>query len=109
MPARPTPRQAQIIEFLAQGLSNKEIGERLDLTEGTVKTYNYHLFRRLPELGGRYGAARYVARRQERQLAIRWNEWLQRHGQELNPDGLAGIKGIIAEQAGQIGGCGAGV
>lgn len=34
-----TPREEQVLHLLAEGLSNKEIGTRLHLTEGTVKNY----------------------------------------------------------------------
>jgi DNA-binding NarL/FixJ family response regulator len=34
-----TPREEEVLSLLAEGLSNKEIGARLHLTEGTVKNY----------------------------------------------------------------------
>ena len=34
-----TPREEEVLRLLAEGLSNKEIGARLHLTEGTVKNY----------------------------------------------------------------------
>ena len=34
-----TPREKQIISMLAVGFSNREIGNKLDLNEGTVKYY----------------------------------------------------------------------
>jgi RNA polymerase sigma factor (sigma-70 family) len=34
-----TPREEEVLQLLAEGLSNKEIGARLHLTEGTVKNY----------------------------------------------------------------------
>ena len=34
-----TPREMQILDLLIQGLSNKEIGSALLLSEGTVKEY----------------------------------------------------------------------
>ena len=34
-----TPRQKQVLELLADGLSNKEIGRLLALAEGTVKAH----------------------------------------------------------------------
>ena len=34
-----TPREEEVLHLLAEGLSNKEIGARLCLTEGTVKNY----------------------------------------------------------------------
>ena len=34
-----TPREEQVLRLLVEGLSNREIGARLHLTEGTVKNY----------------------------------------------------------------------
>jgi DNA-binding NarL/FixJ family response regulator len=34
-----TPREEEVLHLLVEGLSNKEIGTRLYLTEGTVKNY----------------------------------------------------------------------
>ena len=34
-----TPREEEVLHLLAEGLSNREIGARLYLTEGTVKNY----------------------------------------------------------------------
>ena len=42
-----TLRQGQIVSLVAQGLRNKEIGNALGITEGTVKLYVYKLFRKL--------------------------------------------------------------
>jgi len=43
-----TPQELQIAQLAADGLSNKEIGERLYLSHRTVGTHLYHLF---PKLG----------------------------------------------------------
>ena len=34
-----TPREKEVLHLLVEGLSNKEIGTRLHLTEGTIKNY----------------------------------------------------------------------
>jgi DNA-binding NarL/FixJ family response regulator len=34
-----TPREEEVLDLLTEGLSNREIGEQLHLTEGTVKNY----------------------------------------------------------------------
>lgn len=39
-----TWRQKEILMLIAEGKSNKQIGERLDITEGTVKRHVYNLF-----------------------------------------------------------------
>ena len=40
-----TPRQNEIIQLIAEGFSNKEIANRLGLTEGTVKQQNHKIFK----------------------------------------------------------------
>lgn len=40
-----TPRQNEILNLIAEGLPNKEIAARLDLSEGTVKQHNYKIFK----------------------------------------------------------------
>jgi len=42
-----TDRETEIVELIAAGLTNKEIGERLCLTEKTVKYYLTTVFRKL--------------------------------------------------------------
>jgi DNA-binding NarL/FixJ family response regulator len=42
-----TPREGQLVRLLAQGLKNKEIATCLGLTEGTVKVYLSHLFKKV--------------------------------------------------------------
>jgi DNA-binding NarL/FixJ family response regulator len=42
-----TTRQMQTLQLLAEGLSNKEISERLDLAEGTVKIHTAAVYQAL--------------------------------------------------------------
>jgi two-component system, NarL family, nitrate/nitrite response regulator NarL len=42
-----TKREHQIIHVLSEGISNKEIGRRLGLTEGTVKVHLHRIYRKL--------------------------------------------------------------
>lgn len=42
-----TKRQKQLILLLDQGLSNREIAEKLDISEHTVKVHLGHFFRRI--------------------------------------------------------------
>ncbi len=44
---RITPRELEILESIAAGLSNREIGERLFVSENTVKTHTARLFDKL--------------------------------------------------------------
>ncbi len=42
-----TPRELEILQAMADGLSNREIGERLFVSENTVKTHAARLFSKL--------------------------------------------------------------
>ena len=58
-----TRRELEILELIAQGLSNREIAERLFLSESTVKTHSSRAFEKLGarrrtqavQLGKRFG------------------------------------------------------
>jgi two-component system nitrate/nitrite response regulator NarP len=41
------PRERQLIGFVREGLRNREIAEKLGVTEGTVKTYLHTIFEKL--------------------------------------------------------------
>ncbi len=42
-----TPREHEILGLIAEGLSNREIGERLFVSENTIKTHSSRLFEKL--------------------------------------------------------------
>ncbi len=42
-----TPREAELLSFLTQGLSNRELGQRLFISEATVKTHLAHIYAKL--------------------------------------------------------------
>ena len=42
-----TPRELEILELIAQGLSNREIAERAHVSENTVKTHSSRVFDKL--------------------------------------------------------------
>jgi DNA-binding CsgD family transcriptional regulator len=42
-----TPRELEILELIAHGLSNREIAEKLFVSENTVKTHSSRLFDKL--------------------------------------------------------------
>lgn len=42
-----TSREMEVLEELVEGLSNKEIASRLDITEATVKTHVFNLYQKL--------------------------------------------------------------
>jgi DNA-binding NarL/FixJ family response regulator len=42
-----TPREVQLLELLATGLTNRAIARRLFISEATVKTHLVHIFGKL--------------------------------------------------------------
>ncbi|HKR63758.1 MAG TPA: response regulator transcription factor [Thermoanaerobaculia bacterium] len=42
-----TPRELEILGLIAEGLSNREIGEKLFVSENTVKTHSSRVFEKL--------------------------------------------------------------
>lgn len=42
-----TPREHEILALIAEGLTNREIGDRIFVTESTVKSHAYRLFDKL--------------------------------------------------------------
>lgn len=51
-----TDREYQIMRLVSEGLSNKEIGRRLNLSDGTIKVHLHHIFQKL-EVGNRTALA----------------------------------------------------
>ena len=51
-----TDRECQIMRLVSEGLSNKEIGRRLNLSDGTIKVHLHHIFQKL-EVGNRTALA----------------------------------------------------
>lgn len=58
-----SPRETELVELVRQGLRNRDIAEKLGITEGTVKVYLHSVFEKTG-----------VANRTE--LAIRAGEWV---------------------------------
>jgi len=42
-----TPREIEIVQMVAQGIGNREVGERLFISEGTVKTHLHTIYEKL--------------------------------------------------------------
>ncbi len=59
LPGNLTSRQAEVLQLLADGLSNKEIAARLYLSRGTVERHLTTIYHKLG-LGGRVDAVRYA-------------------------------------------------
>lgn len=64
-PARPeeliTRRELEILRLVAEGLSNKQIGRKLSITEGTVKNHVHNALEKL-HMDNRIQAAAYIVR-----------------------------------------------
>ena len=56
-----TQRELEILQLVAEGLSNKQIGRRLSITEGTVKNHVHNALEKL-HLDNRIQAASYIVR-----------------------------------------------
>jgi two-component system nitrate/nitrite response regulator NarL len=54
-----TPRQQQLVTFLARGLTNKEIAASLNLSEYTVKNHVHRIMRQV-NADSRYAAVQTV-------------------------------------------------
>lgn len=54
-----TPREIDIVKMVASGIGNREIGEKLFITEGTVKTHLHSVYEKLG-LKGRVQLAKYA-------------------------------------------------
>jgi len=46
-PAALTPRQLELLQYVAQGYTNMQIARRMGLSEGTVRTHLNHIYERL--------------------------------------------------------------
>lgn len=69
-PARLTDRERQVFELMGQGLSNRQIAERLHLAEQTVKNYSSRILAKL-DMDGRAEVAALSARLAERRAQQR--------------------------------------
>jgi DNA-binding NarL/FixJ family response regulator len=56
-----TARELEILQLVAEGMSNKQIGRRLSITEGTVKNHVHNALEKL-HLDNRIQAASYIVR-----------------------------------------------
>ena len=60
-----TERERQIMRLVSEGLSNKEIGRRLNITDGTIKVHLHHIFQKL-EISNRTELATIAISRNDR-------------------------------------------
>ena len=54
-----TPREVELIRMVAEGLRNREIAERLSITEGTVKVHLHNVYKKL-QVENRVAVRRYA-------------------------------------------------
>ncbi|MGE0826987.1 MAG: response regulator [Candidatus Binatia bacterium] len=54
-----TVREREIIQFVAEGLRNRDIATKLFISEGTVKLHLHHIYEKL-HLDGRFALVRYA-------------------------------------------------
>ena len=54
-----TPRETAILKMVAQGLHNKQIGEKLFISEGTVKSHMHNIYEKL-QVDSRIALLRYA-------------------------------------------------
>lgn len=54
-----SPREAEIVRLVAKGLRNKEIGEMLSISEGTVKIHLHNIYEKL-DINGRIELSDYA-------------------------------------------------
>ena len=54
-----TPREIEIVRLVSEGLRNKAIGERLHISEGTVKVHLHNIYEKLG-IDGRVALTRYA-------------------------------------------------
>ncbi|MBB4362433.1 two-component system nitrate/nitrite response regulator NarL [Bradyrhizobium sp. CIR18] len=59
-----TDRERQIMRLVSEGLSNKEIGRRLNLADGTIKVHLHHIFQKLEISNRTVLAALAISRRE---------------------------------------------
>ena len=74
-PAGLTPREVEVLKLVAQGLSNKQIAQRLTISPKTAGSHVEHIYSKIDasSQGGRRavcGAARAAADRRERQRGL---------------------------------------
>lgn len=62
MAAHLTPREIEVVQLVARGLRNREIGEKLFISEGTVKIHLHNIYEKL-NVDGRMALLRYVQER----------------------------------------------
>jgi len=80
-----TKREQQIVMMVSDGRSNKDVGRRLDLSEGTVKVHLHNIYRKLSVSNRTALTAMAVASREDLQPAAYSVHQLSRQSAENRP------------------------
>jgi DNA-binding CsgD family transcriptional regulator len=81
------PRLQEIHDLIVRGLSYKEIGSKMGITEGTAKTYSNAVF----TCAGVHSREELIFKA----MKTRLGNWMVRHGKLLPFDALIDLAGII--------------
>lgn len=68
-----TDRERQIMRLVSEGLSNKQIGRRLNTADGTVKVHLHHIFQKL-EISNRTELAAFAISQNDRGAPVKSTE-----------------------------------
>lgn len=68
-----TDRERQIMRLVSEGLSNKQIGRRLNTADGTVKVHLHHIFQKL-EISNRTELAAFAISQNDRGTPVKSTE-----------------------------------
>src|SRR5258708_15513147 len=79
-----TERERQIMRLVSEGLSNKEIGRRLKIADGTIKQHLHHIFQKL-EISNRTVLAALAI---SRKIKFRADNAASQHSEVVKGEGL---------------------
>ncbi|WP_279685300.1 response regulator transcription factor [Bradyrhizobium sp. SSUT18] len=68
-----TDRERQIMRLVSEGLSNKQIGRRLNIADGTIKVHLHHIFQKL-EISNRTALAALAISQNDRGAPVKSTE-----------------------------------
>jgi len=74
-----TDRERQIVALVSEGLSNKEIGRRLNIADGTIKVHLHHIYQKL-EISNRTVLAAFAISHTDDPSVLRANHVLRIRG-----------------------------
>jgi DNA-binding NarL/FixJ family response regulator len=81
-----TNREHQVMRLVSEGLSNKEIGRRLNLCDGTIKVHLHHIYEKL-EISNRTALAALAISQKSSPRTGKWALATSKHGAVVKVDG----------------------